>query len=101
MTNTATTSSKTQPAEKTQAKAAQRKRRAKRELTSDAIKKLELEYFKKRRELEKQERKALRETRAKDVAEGKKLVTMLRKRYSMTDEQIVKRLGLSSNARGS
>ena len=70
------------------------KTRTPRKLSNDAIRKLELEYFKKRRQMEREERKAQQESRGTDIAEGKKLVRTLRKRYAMTDEQIVKRFGL-------
>lgn len=94
MSQVETNTAKQTRAQKPQRKKVQSKPRAKRQLTSDAIKKLELEYFKKRKELERQERKALQAMRAKDVAEGKKLVGRLRKQYAMTDEQITKRLGI-------
>tara|TARA_R110002074_G_scaffold346619_2_gene516980 strand:+ start:7290 stop:7607 length:318 start_codon:yes stop_codon:yes gene_type:complete len=85
--------------DKATAAAPQKAPRTKKKLGSDAIKALEIEYFKKRRELERAERAAMRTNRAKHIAEGKKFVTVLRKRYAMTDEQIVKRLGLKPNLR--
>lgn len=75
---------------------AARKKHAPQKLSNDAIKKLELEYFKKRRELEKEERKTLREEHATHIAEGKKLIKTLRKRYAMTDDKIAKKLGLKT-----
>jgi DNA-binding transcriptional regulator YiaG len=72
------------------------KQRASQKLSSEAIKKLELEYFKKRRALEKEERKALREEHTTHIAEGKKIIKTLRKQYAMTDEQIAKRLGITT-----
>ncbi|MDO8864146.1 hypothetical protein Q6D67_20885 [Haliea sp. E1-2-M8] len=65
-----------------------------RKLSNDAIKKLELEYFKKRRELEREQRIKARAGKAEKLAEAKKIITQLRKDYGMADAQIVKRLGV-------
>lgn len=93
----ATTATKPQNAQP-QTQNAALKKPAPQKLSNEAIKKLELEYFKKRRELEKEERKALREEQTTHIAEGKTLIKTLRKRYAMTDEQIAKRLGMKARS---
>lgn len=94
MSNANNTQAKAEPAQKNIQQKAEAKPGAQKKLSSDAIKKLELEYFKRRRELEREERKARQVALSKDIAESKKLVQKLRKHYAMTDEQIVKRFGL-------
>ena len=69
--------------------------RGSRKLSSDAIKKLEIEYFKKRRELEREVRVKASASRADKLITAKKLVTQMRKDYAMKDAQIAKRIDLS------
>lgn len=75
------------------------KTRAPRKLSNEAIRKLELEYFKKRRELEREHKIQARAGKAEKLALAKKSVAELRKRFAMTDDQIVKRLGLKPATR--
>ena len=61
----------------------------------DPIKALDAEYKKKRRELEREGENSARAEKAETNAEGRKLVGALRRRFSMTDEQIGRRLGIN------
>ena len=87
-----------QPNTATQKQAQVKKARVPRKLSNEAIKKLEIEYFKKRRELEREHKIKARAGKADKLAEAKKLVTQLRKDYAMADAQIIKRLGLKMAA---
>lgn len=61
----------------------------------EALARLQLEYMSKRREIERERKKAERVEREKTVAEGRKLVATLRRQYSLSDARIAKRLGLA------
>ena len=64
----------------------------------DPIKALDAEYKKKRRELEREGKKSARAEKTATIHSGRGIVSDLRRRHKMTDEQIAKRLGLKSTA---
>lgn len=63
----------------------------------EALALLQLEYMAKRREIERDKKRAARKEREQVFAETRKLIRLLKRTHGQSNEQIVKRLSLVSS----